>query len=79
MTKEETYTTTQVVEMTGASYRQIDFWCRRGLIPGMAHEANGSGSRRAFTETNVERVRLLLRASRLSNASLERALELLEP
>jgi DNA-binding transcriptional MerR regulator len=79
MTKEETYTTVQICEMTGATYRQIDFWVRRNLIPGLAQQATGSGSRRRFTEANVERVRLLLRASRLSTASLEQALELLEP
>lgn len=78
MIEELTYTTVQVSEMTGATYRMIDYWCRRGLIPGQ-DRVIGSGMRRHFTDEQVERVRRLLRASRLSNASLEQALELLEP
>ena len=79
MTKEQeqTYRTVAVCEMTGATYRQIDYYCRRGLIPGQ-EQVIGSGMRRTFTEAQVERVRLLLRASRLSTSTLEQALELLE-
>jgi DNA-binding transcriptional MerR regulator len=71
------FTTREVVEMTGATYRQIDYWCRTGLIPGHT-ESVGSGRRRRFTEQDVKRARLVLLASRLSNQPLEKVVAMLE-
>lgn len=71
------FTTREVVEMTGATYRQIDYWCRTGLIPGH-RESVGSGRRRRFTEADVRRARLVALASRLSNAPLEKVVAMLE-
>lgn len=43
------YTTHQMTEETGLSYRQIDYWCRRGIF-GKGHEDFvGQGHRRVFT------------------------------
>lgn len=39
-------------EVTGATYRQIDYWCRLGVIT--PHQpADGSGSQRGFHATQV--------------------------
>lgn len=76
---DETYTTMEVVAMTGATYRQLDWWVRTGRIPGNGELVNvGSGHRRTWTGEQVARVELLLRASLLVNATLDEAVELLE-
>ncbi len=54
-----TYTTPEVCRLTGATYREVDYWCRRGLIVP-AVEARGSGSARAFSDANVAEVRLVV-------------------
>ena len=77
MTTVTTYTTTEVTAMTGASYRQVDYWARTGRIPGQTNP--GTGHYRRWTEEQVERVRLLMRASKLVNLTFDEALELLEP
>jgi hypothetical protein len=48
-------TSNQVVEMTGVSYRRLDFWVRRGLVrPAVG--ARGSGSQRLWAPEDVDRV-----------------------
>jgi DNA-binding transcriptional MerR regulator len=71
-----TYSTTQVCEMT---YRQVDYYCRKGLVPGQpAGPGTGSGHPRRWTQDQIDRVALLLRASRLVNATLDEAVEMLD-
>ena len=72
-----TYSTMDVVHMTGATYRQIDWWCCQGLIPGQPRGGTGSGNRRRWTDEQVEEVILLLRASKLINSPLDKVVELL--
>lgn len=36
-------TTPEVVAATGLSFRQVDYWCRVGLISPSARPARGSG------------------------------------
>ena len=67
---EKTYTTVEVVALTGASYRRIDYWARMGYIPGQ-YEATGSGHKRYWTEEQIDRVRLLMMASELKSAALD--------
>lgn len=71
------YTTTEVTEMTGASYRQLDYWCRCGLVPGQPAYGTGSGNRRRWNDKQIDEVLLLIRASKLVNATLDEAVELL--
>lgn len=49
--------------MTGATYRQLDYWCRHGYVTP-AEAAAGSGTRRVWTMADVARVRDVLAASR---------------
>ena len=65
--------------MTGATYRQVDYWARQGMIPGQSPgSATGSGHARAWSGDQVRRVRLLLVASRLANTPMMEIVEMLE-
>lgn len=76
MTTTRTYTSMQVLAMTGCTYRQLDWWCRQGHIPGQP-EVIGSGNRRSFTSAQVKRVKLLAKASVIRNTRLDQAVEML--
>ena len=57
------YTTTEVVRATGVSFRKLDYWDRLGYLSPSVKEAEGSGSRRLYSEEDlrlVERTRDLL-------------------
>lgn len=54
--------TADLADATGASFRQIDNWCRRGLITPIV-KAEGSGTRRAWSERTVASVSRLVRFS----------------
>lgn len=49
--------------LAGISYRQLDYWCRNGVIIP-AQDARGSGTRRRFT---LEQVRQLIVAGELAD------------
>lgn len=54
---EPSYTGPQVCYLGGATYRQLDFWCRSGYL----HDtADGSGSRRRFTAAELDTVRTVV-------------------
>ena len=76
VTRTRTYTSMEVLQMTGCTYRQLDWWCRQGHIPGQP-DVVGSGHRRAFTSAQVKRVKLLAKASVIRNTRLDEAVELL--
>ncbi len=48
-----TYSTVEVAELTGATFRQIDYWTRAGLTHPVEH-ADGPGTRRRFPWNEVE-------------------------
>ena len=76
MTASRRYTSMEVCRMTGCTYRQLDWWCRQGHIPGQ-DAVVGSGRRRSFTTAQVTRVKRLLKASVLRNARLDQQIELI--
>lgn len=49
---EPTVTARQLTTVLDVTYRQIDYWCRIGLIHPIG-EFNGSGSRRRFIRSDV--------------------------
>lgn len=58
------FTSDEVCELTGVTYRQLDCWTTAGVvIPTVP--ARGSGSRRRFTEDDVRLVALALRLAEL--------------
>lgn len=50
--------TRRVAELSGATMRQLDYWDRNGLIT-VAVPAQGSGSRRRWSVSNLEQARAL--------------------
>lgn len=51
-----------LLERTGITYRQLDYWCRIGLIPVHGGPANpGSGRSRQFDESIVEKIKVVHR------------------
>lgn len=50
--------TKDVENLTGATYRQLDYWCRRGMIPGL-EAGPGSGFGRLWSSEAVEAAQLL--------------------
>lgn len=68
--------TTDVCRSTGATYRQVDHWCRKGYIDGVGSWV-GSGHRRRFTRDQVGRVQALIRASQIKELPLDELADLL--
>lgn len=55
----------QVCRLVGISYRQLDYWCRLGLIRPVASESRGSGVARRFDEAQLPAIRLAAHLMRL--------------
>lgn len=62
MTPGATYTTLEVMRLTGATYRQLTWWRREGYVEGLRRGV-GTGSPVVWNEAQVTRVRSLVRAS----------------
>ena len=43
----------QVLEKTGISYRQLNYWAAKGLLPDQDPKGPGTGKTRDFTEDDV--------------------------
>lgn len=50
------YSSPEVCKATRATYRQLDYWERTGLVTPSIREASGSGSQRRYSEEDLERV-----------------------
>lgn len=50
--KAKTYSSQDVMHIAGVTYRQIDYWCNHGVVPGSVTRP-GSGRRRRFTQAQV--------------------------
>jgi DNA-binding transcriptional MerR regulator len=60
------YFTTEVIHLTGLTFRQIDYWCRVGIIVPKV-EADGSGTKREFS---IEQVRAIALCRRLADLGM---------
>ena len=58
--------------MTGATYRQLDYWARTGVVTPSISAAAGYGSRRRWSDRDVVAV------ARVTDAARLRALPLAE-
>lgn len=73
-------TSTQLCDQTGATYRQVDFWARSGLIPGAEARPMfvGSGVPREWTTTQAQFVAAMVRLvkagvqPRIASAALQK-------
>lgn len=54
----KTYSTQDVCNATGASFRQIDYWSRIGLVEPYKN-GSGSGTRRLYDQSNVDLIRAI--------------------
>jgi len=56
------YTTGELVELSGATFRQCDYWARTGVLtPSIP--AQGSGTQRRYSAEQVHTARILVRLS----------------
>jgi DNA-binding transcriptional MerR regulator len=56
----------QVAEVTGATYRQLDYWARVDVLHPSISRANGSGSRRRYSLDDARAARALVLLSAIS-------------
>lgn len=61
------YSTEEVAEMSGLTYRIVDYWCRQGAISPRV-EAAGQGTRRRFSAEQAEWLMRIGVAYRLAEA-----------
>lgn len=69
--EERTYSTPEAAAIAGLSYRQADYWVRKGLIAGLS--GTGSGIPRRWSQAQVDR---LCELSRRYNEALALLAEL---
>lgn len=55
----------QVCRLAGCSYRQLDYWCRTGLIEEDLQVARGSGSQRLFSNEMVILIWIIVQLQRM--------------
>ena len=53
------YTSKQTQEIAGITYRQLDYWARTGLVGPSVTAAAGSGSRRAYSYSDLLKLRII--------------------
>jgi hypothetical protein len=63
-TEQETISSTELITLTGATYRQIDYWCQQGYIHPIGNDTPGSGKHRRFNPTVVNKVKLIVKISK---------------
>lgn len=64
----------ELVEATGATYRQIDSWTRSGLLP-VSERTPGSGFPRRYHPEAIPIARALVRWSSVANGERHRIIE----
>lgn len=75
------YTSSDVIRITGVTYRQLDYWCRTGRLGDRHKTDHGSGNERHFTAADVMLVAYtatLLQAGFALDAALSVAAQLVE-
>ena len=53
------YRAPQVCNLVGITYRQLDYWARTGLITPSMQQAQGSGSQRIYSFTDVVQLKVI--------------------
>ena len=57
--------TGEVCERTGATYRQVDYWARTGVLSPSVRPAVGSGNRRVYSTPDVRVAAVLVQLAQL--------------
>ncbi len=64
--------TKELAKRTGATFRQIDYWCLKDVISPVGESCPGSGIKREFDESIISRVQLLAKLSKAFHNSLHK-------
>lgn len=54
------YSAPRACALTGATYRQVDYWCRTRRITPSVSDTTGSGCRRRFSFDDLVRLRVVV-------------------
>lgn len=73
----KTYTSPEAVKLSGVSYRMLEYWDLAGYVSPTIRPATGSGSRRLYSERDVEALRIL-KALRDAGLEMKAAVRMLE-
>jgi DNA-binding transcriptional MerR regulator len=73
------YRAPQVCNLVGITYRQLDYWARTGLLRPSIQSAQGSGSQRRYSFTDVVQLKVVKRLldAGMSLKKIRQALEIL--
>jgi DNA-binding transcriptional MerR regulator len=55
----QSYSTSQVAQMSGFTVRQISYWSRKGIISPSVRQAHGSGTRRRYGFNDLLQLRFV--------------------
>lgn len=66
------FTTVQLCQMTGLTFRQLDYWARTGVLRPSFASAGGSGTKRLYTAADIRKALILSRLLDVG-VSLQRA------
>lgn len=72
---EKSYSSKDAAAKAGATYRQLDYWVRKGLIAPSIREAEGHGTRRRWSTMDVRRIRVIVKALEMGAVNPVRTLE----
>jgi DNA-binding transcriptional MerR regulator len=61
MADEQGFRVPEVTRLTGITYRQLDYWTRTGLVSASVREAEGSGTQRLYSFTDVLELKAIKR------------------
>jgi DNA-binding transcriptional MerR regulator len=69
---DESFSSGEVVRLTGISYRTLDYWARTKLIPPAVSQANGTGTERKYSFDDLVKICtvLALRAAGLETRAI---------
>lgn len=70
------YSTPQVCEITGLTYRMLDYWSRTNLLRASVCEAHGSGTQRRYSRDDVV-ILLIIKLLLGTGASLQRTRQII--
>ena len=73
------YRAPQVCNLVGITYRQLDYWARTGLLRPSIQSAQGSGSQRRYSFTDVVQLKVVKRLldAGMSLKKIRQAMEIL--
>lgn len=55
--EDQVFTSVEVCDAAGITYRQLDWWCRSDYVRPSVQQADGTGTRRLWSAADLERVR----------------------